>query len=116
VFIRQFRHAARSWQLEFPRGFAEPTASLSDNASRELLEELGASTTEMEFVGELYADSGLIGSSIGVFRADLSEPPQPIGDTGAAQLVLARAPEVRDLIKTGQIIDAISIAAFARVS
>jgi len=46
----------------------------------------------------------------------LSEPPQPIGDTGAAQLVLARAPEVRDLIKTGQIIDAISIAAFARVS
>jgi ADP-ribose pyrophosphatase len=114
VLIRHFRHPTRSWHLEFPRGFAELDCSLKQNASRELREEIGASAMEMEFVGEIFPDTGLIGSSIGIFRADLSEPPRAVGDTGVAELVLAGQAEVEDFIRTGVINDAISMAAFAR--
>jgi ADP-ribose pyrophosphatase len=100
--------------LEFPRGSSEPDSSLKQNATRELREEVGASAIEMEFVGEIFPDTGLIGSSIAIFRADLSEPPHAVGDTGAAELILADQAEVEGFIRTGVMNDAISMAAFAR--
>lgn len=114
VLIRQFRHPTRSWHLEFPRGSSELDCSIKENAARELREEVGASAIEMEFVGEIFPDTGLIGSSIAIFRAHLSEPPHAMGDTGAAELILADQSEVEGFIRTGVMNDAISMAAFAR--
>jgi ADP-ribose pyrophosphatase len=112
VLIRQFRHATRLWHIEFPRGFVEGDASIRDNAARELHEEVGVSSADLQFVGEIFADTGLIASSIGVFVTELVEAPQALGDTGSAELILAGRAEIEEMIGSGAINDAISMAAF----
>ena len=41
VFVRQYRHNLKSYQLEFPAGTVDPAEALSGAAHRELTEETG---------------------------------------------------------------------------
>lgn len=114
TFIRQFRHATRSWHVEIPRGFAEPGATPQQNAARELTEEVGVESKNWHSLGYIFADTGLIGSSIAVFAAEFDEHPTAFGDTGQAELLLADWDEIDNMVAAELIDDAVTLAALAK--
>jgi len=56
VLLRNFRHGARGWGYEVPKGGAEDNESAIEAAKRELLEETGLVAEKMVYLGD-YADS-----------------------------------------------------------
>lgn len=56
LLIKNFRHGARGWGLEIPKGGIEDGESASEAARRELFEETGYTSTRLEELGE-YCDS-----------------------------------------------------------
>lgn len=114
VLIRHFRHATRRWHVEFPRGFAE-SLDLADDAKRELEEELATGADGFNFLGFVFPDTGLLSTKIAVFIGDLKSEPIAQGDNGYAELVLVSESELRALVLSGGVDDAITISAFAYV-
>lgn len=64
-----YRHATRSWELELPRGGAEPGESILETARREVLEETGMVIDSLTFLGDLAADTGVLGCVVPVVLA-----------------------------------------------
>lgn len=64
-----FRHATRSWELELPRGLKNNNETLSETASREVLEETGYIIDHPVFLGWMNPDSGILASTVAVFYA-----------------------------------------------
>ena len=63
VLLRSFRHAARRWCIDLPRGAILPDESIVDCARREAREECGVSTTERTEaidMGEFDPDNGVL--------------------------------------------------------
>ena len=56
VFIHTFRHAARGWGFEVPKGYGKTDEEPETTAHRELLEETGMKAEYLEYVG-LYHES-----------------------------------------------------------
>ena len=52
VFIKSFRHGARGWGIEIPKGAVEPDEDEISAVRRELLEETGYSFETAELIGE----------------------------------------------------------------
>lgn len=73
VLLKQFRHALREEQYALPRGFGEDGLTGEENARKELKEEIGASVTKIQFLGNIIADSGLCGEEVAVYLADLED-------------------------------------------
>lgn len=72
ILLKQFRHALRSEQYSFPRGFAEPDCTPEEDVIRELEEEIGAVITKQpQFVGRVAADSGLTGTRAYVYCVEI---------------------------------------------
>ncbi len=69
-FLRTFRHATQSWELELPRGWREPNESTEQAARRELKEETGLEAKSLTFLGQIHPNSGLLASSVELFFAD----------------------------------------------
>ena len=73
--IRLFRHPTRSWQIEFPRGFAEPDLSPAENAGKELAEELGVEAASAIELGMVAPNTGLLATRAHVFHMELKSRP-----------------------------------------
>ena len=71
VLLRQFRHAIRQEQIAFPRGFGEQGLDSTQNAAKEIAEELGAVVTETRHLGKVTADSGLVGNMVDIVECKL---------------------------------------------
>ena len=71
VLLEQCRHALRGAQLAFPRGFGEEGISASDNAEKELKEELGAVSKSTTCIGKVAPDSGLTSCVASVFLCEI---------------------------------------------
>ena len=56
VFIKTFRHSARGWGYEVPKGYCDENEPPIESAKRELLEETGFVANKLEYVG-LYHES-----------------------------------------------------------
>ena len=56
VFIKAFRHSARGWGYEVPKGYGSANEDPEICAKRELLEETGLSTNNLVYLG-LYHES-----------------------------------------------------------
>ena len=67
VLLRQYRHAIRTSQYSFPRGFGEKELSPYENVKKEVHEEIGATVIKCEYLGEVVADSGLLANKVAVF-------------------------------------------------
>lgn len=114
VLVRHFRHAARDWLMEIPRGFGEPEQSPSENARRELKEEIGGIITNLIPLGRLQIDAGLIGSYDELFYAELSAIGNPEASEGITSLHLVTFSEFGQMIADGKITDGYTLAAYAR--
>ncbi len=114
-FIRTFRHATRHWEIELPRGGIEQGEEPAVSAARELQEETGYTALSMHELGTLYPDSGLIGSSLRVFLAEVSRTQiheaTPETSEAMGETTWFTHNDFLEQIRLGKIRDALSIAA-----
>lgn len=100
-----------STQLEIPRGFGDSSDSLSE-ASRELFEETGLQGVELEEIGTIRADSGVLKVETRVFTGEVTETNLL---TNSGELITGYSwleiHEVNQSILAGEITDSYTIAA-----
>lgn len=72
VLLLNYRHTTRSWELELPRGRANPQETLEEAAFRELKEETGLIASSITFLGEMAPDTGVLYSVIPVYIGKIS--------------------------------------------
>lgn len=69
ILIRTWRHATGSWEFEIPRGAPNAREEPSVTALRELKEETGFVAKQIQALGTLNPDSGVLSTTIEVFLA-----------------------------------------------
>ena len=115
ILIRQFRHAIRSEQYSFPRGFAEKVDKDSaESAIRELKEELGAQVSkEPRFLNCVTPDSGLASTQASVFLVEIDAYDPKIGHEGIEGSIELTAEDMNKGIEDGDINDGFTLSAWA---
>lgn len=112
LLLRQYRHALRSSQLSFPRGFGTDGLSGEENAKKELFEEVHGEVKKIEKLGKIVIDSGISDKSAAVFHCDLSSLDVQIGYEGIEEYLLLTIEELHDWIKKGKITDSFTLISF----
>lgn len=113
LLIRHFRHATRSWHLEIPRGIGfDP--DVENDAKRELAEEIGASGARLVSLGDVYPDTGLTGSRVALFYAEVDSYGEPEAIEAITHILPTSAAEFQKKIANGEIADGFVLAAYAR--
>ncbi|MFQ3573154.1 MAG: NUDIX hydrolase [Thermodesulfovibrionales bacterium] len=69
ILVRQFRPVVNSFVIEFPAGLISPNEPPSDTAKRELIEETGYYSTNLEFLVEGPISSGMSNEIIKIYIA-----------------------------------------------
>lgn len=107
IILREYKHGVGDYVWNFPAGGIKPDESPEDAAIRELLEETGYVTNELEFIGSYAVSSSwlrdraylFIGRNARKIRAPRIERGESI------ILFLKQMPEVLEMVRTGQIQD-----------
>lgn len=110
VLIEQQRHPIRGVQLCFPRGCGEEGISAEANAVKELAEEIGATTKQVEYLGEMTADSGVLSAKTSIFLCFVDSF-APNNSEGIIKTELFSKAELLSLISSGKITDGFTLAA-----
>lgn len=113
VLLRQYRHAIRESQYCFPRGFGEEGISPEENVKKELGEEISASVTECAYLGEVVADSGILGNKVSVFVCQVQHVEERASYEGIEKLVFLTQEELQKWIADGKITDGFTLAAYS---
>lgn len=113
ILLRQFRHALRSVQLAFPRGFGELGLSPEQNLRKEILEEIGADVLRIEHIGKITPDSGITSSIVDVYFCEVSTPALMKDHEGIQELSLMTPEEFEKKIHSGEVTDGFSLAAYS---
>lgn len=112
-----FRHPPRMESGgEFPRGYGEDMTP-AENAAKELWEELGVRVApeELEFLGDLQADTGLSAGRVQVFAAQIGEVHIPADNgEGIHGLRWVTPEEMARQVADGTITDGITLAAYLK--
>ncbi|MFG2243708.1 NUDIX hydrolase [Spirillospora sp. NPDC048823] len=111
VLMRHFRHATREWHWEIPRGSPEPGETPEQTARRELEEEIGVPARSIEFLGDFYADTGVVGSKAGLFWADVAHPRDSHPEEGIDRIELFSPQQLDLMLDRGEITDSFTMAA-----
>ncbi len=112
LFVRQYRHAARTDLLELPAGTRDPDEPYEACAAREMREETGMAAGKLERVADFYLAPGYSTEYMAVFLAtDLR--PDPLEADADEFLQLERIPigKALQMALAGQMPDAKSLAA-----
>ena len=73
ILLKQYRHSMGEEQWCFPRGYGEVNIQASDNVRKEIKEELNADIIgEPKALGQVVADSGLCGTLVDVYLAEIA--------------------------------------------
>jgi ADP-ribose pyrophosphatase len=116
ILLKQYRHAIRSTQICFPRGFGENGVASFDNARKELHEEIGASVKWVEKIGEVAADSGLTSAIADVYLCEIDSYDSTACSEGITEIFLCSHHTLKMMIARGEINDSFTICAFALLS
>ena len=112
VLLRQFRHALRTFQWAFPRGYGEAGVSAQDNAAKELFEELRVRPlAPPRHLGSVVPDSGLSGGRAEVFVCDIPSPQPEVGYEEIEGYTCVSPAELDALVQGGEIDDGFTLAA-----
>jgi ADP-ribose pyrophosphatase len=113
AFVRVFRHATRSWEIELPRGFQDPHISESENARKEIQEELGVDVLVLSRIGIIKPNTGLLSSTIAVFVATLANDPEidAVDSIEIHSRVLVPRNDIDDFMRTTPVTCSISLSA-----
>jgi ADP-ribose pyrophosphatase len=114
VFIRQFRKAMERVCFEVMAGNVDPGEAAEAAAIRELKEETGYTPDSIRFLAPIYPSVGYCTEKIDIFYADVHEPGETDFDHDEnIETVLVTEEEVDDLIRSGKVDDAKTLAAWA---
>ena len=113
VLVRHFRHALRRAILEIPRGGIEPGHTPEQTAHKELREEIGGVVNRIEQLGFVYGSSHLLGSGAHLFYAELESVGAPQIGEGIESIEQFTIKEFEDLMRGGNILDSITVAAYS---
>lgn len=109
VLLKQYRHAMRSYQYAFPRGFGKPDLNMLQTAQEVLAKKTGSAGCEYEHIGNIVADSGVCGNPVDVFVCELeNEATLQPGITGITEV---SDDEIDNMIYEGMITDGFTLAA-----
>lgn len=112
LFVRQYRHAARTDLLELPAGTRDGDEPYETCAAREMREETGFSAASLDRVGEFYLAPGYSTEFMAVFVATGLRPdPLPSDDDEFLEIERIGVQEAMQMAERGQVPDAKSLAA-----
>jgi 8-oxo-dGTP pyrophosphatase MutT (NUDIX family) len=118
--VEQYRHPVGRRFWDFPQGAweATPDAPAEELARGELAEETGLRARAMERLGTLYYAYGLLDQRFDVWLATGLEPGPPAREPSEHDLRCARVAtaELEAMIRSGEIADAATLAAWHLVS
>jgi ADP-ribose pyrophosphatase len=115
VMVRQYRFATSGSVLEFPAGTIEPLEDPATTIAREIQEETGYMAKTWRKLGEFYLAPGYSDETIYAFLAtdlEVVPNPPPQDDDEDIETVLLSVDRLTAAIRSGEAIDAKSIAAF----
>jgi len=111
LLVNQFRYAANKMLLELPAGGIDPGETPEQTARREMQEETGYNPGRLENMGGFYSAPGYAAEFLHLFLATELAPARLIAeDTEEIKLVRVPLKEAVEMIRTGEIQDAKSIA------
>jgi ADP-ribose pyrophosphatase len=105
ALIQIFRHPARRWFLEAPQGLLLPGSDPSEEARRELMEEMGASASEIIPLGIVYTSTALTSENLKMFAARITATGAPQLSEGIESIRIVRKSEIDGLVLDGTICD-----------
>lgn len=115
VLIRQYRHAVGKYLLEVPAGTLEAEESPEQCAIRELAEETGYTSRELNELIRFFVSPGWCNEELVCFLATgLTEGQKDLEDDEKIDTVLVAPGEIVTLIADGQIGDAKTIMAILK--
>jgi 8-oxo-dGTP pyrophosphatase MutT (NUDIX family) len=115
VMVRQFRHGVKEILLEIPGGLMDKEdASPMRAAQRELVEETGYTSGNMECIGSLYPQPAVQSNRYHIFLARNAEKTQSLKlDEGEdIETVLVPLRNIPAMIQSGEICHAMVVTAF----
>lgn len=113
VLERQYRHAARRWMLEIPRGGIDPGETPEQAARKEVLEEIGGVIRRIEPLAFLLGSSNLYYNGAHLFFADLESVGEPQLGEGITAVVTVPVHDFEGLLRDGEILDSFTVGAYA---
>ena len=117
ALVRQYRHAAGSYQLELPAGGIEPGETFEQAAGRELEEEIGFRAGKIEKLTEFYVSPGFLTEKMHVFLAtELTASVQSLDDDEIVEIVHVPLAEAIKMSHDGRIEDAKTIVGLIMAS
>lgn len=110
--LRHFRHAARRWMREVPRGGIEAGQSTLDTVTQELSEEMGARANRIVATGFVHSTSNLSYNGAHLHYADLDCIGAPQLAEGIVAIDSVSPREFESLVVAGEITDSITLSAY----
>lgn len=112
IMVRQYRNASDTYTLEIPAGvFDKPDEDPKACAARELEEEIGYSSDNIEFLYNFYSAIGICNEIINVYVArDLKKTEQNLDEDEFITIERYTVEELIQMILKGEIMDNKSIS------
>ena len=111
LLLKQYRHPLRKYIWEIPAGTIDPQESVINCAKRELIEETGYSANQWQKLGEITPVPGYSDERIHIYLAtELQTAEQDLDRDEIINIHEVDYSEALEMIKTGKIQDAKSIA------
>ncbi len=111
ILVRQYRHAADQVMLELPAGKLEPGENPKQCMKRELREETGYTAAEIKKLFSFYTTPAYSSELLHMFLArELDFKGQDLDDGEFVEIQVINKSEIMDLIFSGRIRDAKTIA------
>ena len=107
ALVRQYRHAAGEYLLEIPAGTLNKDEDPKIGAMRELEEEIGVTSDNIEKLTEFFVSPGFLTEKMHVYLAtDLIETEQKLEEDEILMIKRIGFPEAFEKIRNGEIQDA----------
>ena len=115
IVLRQYRPILETYTFELPSGHCEPGETPQQAMIRELEEETGCRTSDIELLAELTPDTGRLENRLwAFFGCDLTigELPDPQDNEGIEVMLVSRT-ELREMIIQGKMNHALDLSVIA---
>ena len=110
ALVRQYRHAAGDYLLEIPAGTLNKDEDPKEGARRELEEEIGVTSDNIEKLTEFYVSPGFLTEKMNVYlAADLKESKQNLEEDEILTIEKFTFEEAFEKIRSNEIKDAKTI-------
>lgn len=105
ALIRIYRHAPRMWFLEAPQGLLLPEVPAEEQARDELMEEMGATISELVALGVVYTSTALTSGMLTMFAAKIPAFGDPQQAEGIDSIRVIARDDIDRLVLDGTITD-----------